>query len=93
MTPLQANSVNATYLMPSFGTVECTEVQSRLKAGAEPEPVCGNYGEHDGNDGLPCFTNNIGVAAGGRGTPMTQLEYSAPDQPNFFPKYFLGMRG
>jgi len=92
VTPLQANSVNATYLMPSFGTVECTELQSRLKPVLSQSQYAGITANTTATTGSPCFTNNIGVAAGGTGTPMTQLEYSAPDQPNFFPKYFLGMR-
>jgi hypothetical protein len=91
VTPLQANAVNAVFLMPAFGTVECTMLQSRLKTVLGQTQYAG-ITANTATGSTSCFTNNTGVASGGTGTGITQLEYSVPDQPNFYPKYFLGVR-
>jgi hypothetical protein len=91
VTPLQANSVNAVFVMPTFGTVECTELQSRLKTVLSQTQYAG-IAANTAAGSSSCFTNNTGGASGGTGTAVTQLEYSVPDQPNFYPKYFLGLR-
>ncbi|MDR3726143.1 MAG: IPT/TIG domain-containing protein [Terracidiphilus sp.] len=91
VTPLQANAVNAVFLMPAFGTVECTQLQSRLKTVLGQTQYAG-ITTNTAAGSTSCFTNNTGVASGSAGTAVTQLEYSVPDQPNFYPKYFLGLR-
>jgi hypothetical protein len=91
VTPLQTNSVSASYTMPAFGTVECTELQSRLSSVLSSSTVYAGV-KATTSTTTPattyCFTN------GTTSTPanITTLEYAAPGQPNFFPKYFAGLR-
>ncbi len=87
VTPLQTNSVNATYSMPAFGTVECTELQSRL-SGVLSNPVYAGIQANTASTSTSCYTNkttstSVNVAA---------LEYNAPNQPNLFSKYAAGLR-
>jgi hypothetical protein len=91
VTPLQVNSVNASYSMPAFGTLECTELQSRLSS-VLSNPVYAGIKANTtavGSSPYPCFTNNNNS---GSGVSINFLEYAAPNQPNFFPKYFAGVR-
>jgi hypothetical protein len=100
--PLQANSINASFTMPLFGTVECTELQSRLMPvlTAKNTPylsILPNMGPTSNPpSGNPCFFNNIAATTSGGvttgGVAITTLTYAAPDQPNFFPKWQLGLR-
>lgn len=95
ITPLQSNTISATFTMPAFGTVECTELQGRLAEvlsgpnykGIVPNTAAGS---------ASCFSNTLN--ANNTSTPpvppaaVTLLEYAVPNTPNFFPKYSAGFR-
>jgi hypothetical protein len=90
VTPLQVNSVNASYTMPAYGTIECTELQSRL-SGVLSNPVYAGITATTSTTTPTttyCYTNRTTSTP----TNITTLEYAAPNQPNFFPKYFAGVR-
>lgn len=92
ITPLQSNTIAATFNMPLFGTVECTELQGRLAnvlagpnyAGIKAVTTANSTGT------TPCFNNAISSSTAP--TAITLLEYAVPDTPNFYPKYQFGLR-
>jgi hypothetical protein len=93
VTPTNANTIGQSYQMPPFGTVECAELQSRLKV-VLSGPDYKNIGENQYNY---CFVNTAvsSTPSGGSTvsyTPITLLNYAAPDSRNFYPKYFGGVR-
>ena len=90
VTPLQTNSVSASYSMPAFGTVECTELQSRLGS-VLSNPIYAGIKANTAVGSSSCYSNTSVLTASGP-TNVTTLEYAAPSQPNFFPKYFAGLR-
>jgi hypothetical protein len=87
VTPLQVNSVSASYVMPAFGTVECTELQSRL-SGVLSNPVFAGIKANTAPTSTSCYSNTITSTP----TAVSTLAYAAPSQPNFYPKYFAGLR-
>jgi len=87
VTPLQVNSVSASYVMPAFGTVECTELQSRL-SGVLSNPVFAGIKANTASTSTSCYSNTTTSTP----TAVSTLVYAAPNQPNYFPKYFIGLR-
>jgi hypothetical protein len=87
VTPLQLNSISTAFTMPAFGTVECTALQSRL-SGVLNNPIYAGIKPNTASTSTSCFSNIT------TSTPaaLSLLEYAAPDQPNFFPKYAFGLR-
>ena len=95
ITPLQSNTISATFTMPPFGTVECTSLQSRLSgvlAGKSYQGIVANTAAGS----TSCFSNTLNENNTSNppvpATKVTLLEYAAPDTPNFFPKYGAGIR-
>jgi len=76
--------------MPPFGTVECTELQNRLATVLKGPNYKGIVANAAGSSTPPtaCFSNTTT----GTSKDITLLQYAAPDQPNFFPKYAFGVR-
>lgn len=91
VTPLQANSVTATFQMPAFGTVECTELQNRL-ASVLSGPNYTNVEANTTSANNACFSNKTVDSTTNLPTAITLLQYASPDNPNFFPKYSVGLR-
>jgi hypothetical protein len=87
ITPLQVNSIGATFTMPNFGTVECTALQTRLSTVLQSTPYTG-VKPNTSTANTYCFSNNTGATP----AAINTLEYAAPDQPNFFPKWGVGLR-
>lgn len=95
ITPLQSNTIAATFTMPAFGTVECTELQGRLSpvlSGPNYKGIVANTAAGSAS----CFSNTLNANSATTPpvapTAVTLLEYSVPDTPNFFPKYSAGLR-
>ncbi len=89
ITPLQSNTIAATFTMPNFGTVECTELQGRLApvlAGRDYNGIVANTTAGSAS----CFSNTLNSTT--KPTAVTLLEYAVPDSPNFYPKYNFGLR-
>ena len=86
VTPLQVNSVSASYVMPAFGTVECTALQSRLSS-ALSNPIYAGIKANTASTSTSCYSNTTTSTP----TAVSTLVYAAPGQPNFFPKYFAGL--
>jgi hypothetical protein len=87
VTPLQVNSVSASYVMPAFGTVECSELQSRL-SGVLSNPVFAGIKANTAPTSTSCYSNTTTSTP----TAVSTLVYAAPNQPNYYPKYFIGLR-
>lgn len=95
ITPVQSNSISATFKMPDFGTIECTELQGRLApvlSGANYKGIVANTGAGSKS----CFSNTLNANSGSN-PPVAPvavglLEYATPDTPNFFPKCSVGLR-
>jgi hypothetical protein len=93
VTPLEANSVSATFTMPKFGTVECTGLQARLApvlTGVPYKYIVPNTTPESATTNNYCFSNTTTSTTSPVGIQL--LQYAAPDSPNFYPKYSLGMR-
>jgi hypothetical protein len=95
LTPLQGNSIAATFTMPAFGTVECTELQSRLSQILKEANYTGIVANTAA--GSPsCFSNTLNASTTSTPpvapTAITLLEYAEPSTPNMFPKYSAGFR-
>ena len=87
LTPLQLNSISTAFTMPAFGTVECAALQSRLSSVLN-NPIYAGIKANTASTSTSCFSNITSSTP----TALTLLEYAAPDQPNFFPKYGFGLR-
>jgi hypothetical protein len=91
VTPVLGNTIQEAFTMPSVGTVECAELQSRLV-----NVLSSNKAAYGGITttapsnavGSSCFWNTTA----GTTTAIGTLAYGTPDQVNFFGKAFAGIR-
>ncbi len=91
-TPLQANTVTATFKMPVYGSVECSGLQQRI------EPTLTKYKQQYMNI-VPvpaplatgttyCYENKATT----KPTQISTLVYAVQDTPNYYGKFFAGAR-
>jgi len=92
VTPIQANTENSAFTMPAFGTVECTDLQSRL-AKILTRPIYANIVAEPSTttSATACFENKA-ASTSGNPTAVSTLVWATPNQPNFFGRVFGGFR-
>ena len=98
ITPTNANAIGQSYVMPHYGTVECSSLQSRLiTAGFFDQNGNGlrNYSNIVANTSptnAACFSNKAVLDKDNKPTAIANLDYAAPDSFNFFTRYGGGLR-
>lgn len=106
ISPTQANSQQAAFTMPAYGTGECTQMQNRNFSDAyanlqKIDPNQYMWGNSSTNatksTAGACLINTLGfTTSGGTATyapaAVTTLIYASRDQTSFYPKYQIGAR-
>jgi hypothetical protein len=97
VSPTEANSQQAAFQMPNYGTEECSQMQNlNLKASvAAVNATTGNQYQWatsaNSATNPSCLLNNLAINNGSP-TGINTLIYASPDHASFYGKYSVGFR-